>query len=257
MLSVLDVFTPEKPAVNAEELVSLLGFSRGTTYRYLRELCAAGLLSRSGSTYSLGPRIIGLDFHIRQVDPILRASQPVLKQLSEKFECDVLLTTIYEDHVIVTHHEQGSDRIQMSFGRGRTMPLFKGCGSKAILSALPSARLAKIYKAHVDETAAAGLGRSWSEFRRTMAAIRRANYVVSKGELDPGNIGVAAPISPSEDMQPGAIIMVFRKTRYEVLDEHNIKNTITAAAEVIEKRTRQLTAGRPPELAWLEAPVGW
>jgi hypothetical protein len=58
-------------------------------------------------------------------------------------------------------------------------------------------------------------------------------------------------------MQPGAIIMVFRKTRYEVLDEDNIKNTITAAAEVIEKRTRQLTAGRPPELAWLEAPVGW
>ena len=88
MLAVLDVFTPAHPLLTAEDVMSRLGYSRGTAYRYIRELCDAGLLTRVGGCYALGPRIIELDFNIRQWDPVLRASQSSQNALRGEHEVD-------------------------------------------------------------------------------------------------------------------------------------------------------------------------
>ena len=54
--------------------------------------------------------------------------------------------------------------------------------------------LKALFAHHAGEIADAGLGESFEEFRRGLAAIRRAGVSVSRGEIDPGRIGVAAPI---------------------------------------------------------------
>ena len=82
MLSVLDLFTSEQPVWTAEEMIAKLGYSRPTGYRYVRELCAAGLLARNASKYFLGPRVIELDYQIRQADPLTTSGQEVMKELA-------------------------------------------------------------------------------------------------------------------------------------------------------------------------------
>jgi DNA-binding IclR family transcriptional regulator len=230
MLAVLDLFTPEHPILTAEEVMSRLDYSRGTAYRYIRELCATGLLSRSASAYALGPRIIELDGYIRQCDPMLLASQPVMQQLRDKFDCDVLLTNFFNDRVVVSHHERGRDNLVVSYGRGRLMPLFRGPASKAILALLPAARLKRLFADHQSEIAEAGLGTTWDDCRKAFAAIRRAGHVTSFAELDPGNVGVAVPILQQPPSPPGCLVLVFRDTRYAVIDKALMHQVLKDAA---------------------------
>ena len=69
MLSILDLFGARAPVLSAEEIIARRNYSRPTGYRYVRELVAAGLLVRAPGGYSLGPRIIELDW----LDPPARS----------------------------------------------------------------------------------------------------------------------------------------------------------------------------------------
>lgn len=240
MLSVLDVFSPDEPVLGADTIMGRMGFSRGTTYRYLRELAGSGLLTHLNGGYALGPRIIELDHAIRQCDPALRAGQPVMRALCRQFDCDVLLTSFFENRVIVSHHERGGEPITMSFGRGRQMPLFQGCGSKMILASLPRARQKRLYETHSDAIAASGLGSNWVEFRAALDLIRRAGHAISIGELNEGNVGVAAPIVPHPPGWPGSLCLVFSAARYGIIDKALVVKVVVAAAECICHRIRNL-----------------
>jgi DNA-binding IclR family transcriptional regulator len=233
MLSVLDAFSPDAPVLGADEIMQRLSFSRGTAYRYLRELSGAGLLTHINGGYALGPRIIELDYAIRQCDPALQVGQPVMQELCQQFDCDVLLTSFFENRVIVSHHERGGDRITMSFGRGCQMPLFQGCGSKMILASLPRPRQRRLYDAHADSIAAAQLGTTWREFRASLDPIRRAGYAISVGELNAGNVGIAAPIVLDPPQSPGSLILVFSAARYAIVDKPLVVKIVqTAAARI-------------------------
>jgi DNA-binding IclR family transcriptional regulator len=239
MLTVLDVFTPANPVYGVDDIASRLDYSRGTTYRYLRELTAVGLLSRAPAGFSLGPRIIELDFAIRQCDPMLTASQPAMRTLRDRFECDVLLVRFFDDRVVVCHHEHGSDRITVSYGRGRLMPLFRGAGSKILLASLPVARQRRLFQTYPADIAEAGLGHDWKSFRAALVAFQRAGIAVSVGELDPGNVGVAAPIGADQPAYASGLIMVFSTARYAVLDKALINTALTHATLQIATALRR------------------
>src|SRR5580704_16272660 len=75
MLQVLTLFNASEPLLTADEIMQRLDYTRPTTYRYIRELCAAGLLGRFANGYALGPRVIELDYIIRQADPVLKVAR--------------------------------------------------------------------------------------------------------------------------------------------------------------------------------------
>lgn len=230
MLAVFDVFTPAEPSLTADEIITRLSLSRGTGYRYIRELAGVGFLARVGGAYSLGPRIIELDYFIRENDPNLRIIQPMMRELSDRFECDAIWTSFFGEQVVVTHHERGEGVQAVSYGRGRRMPLFRGAGSKVILAALPVAQQKRLYQRHETDILAAGLGASWKEFRRALTTIERAGFCISKGELDQGNVGIAAAISLDPPNPPGSLVLVFSEKRFAIIDESVVAGIAMDAA---------------------------
>jgi DNA-binding IclR family transcriptional regulator len=223
MLAVIDLFTEAEPTWTPEEIAERLGCSRPTGYRYVRELVAAGLLRRAGaSRYMLGPRIIELDHQIRATDPVLRAGQPIMEALADTTGCDVLLSNFYGDRVLNVHHVPGLERLNIRFGRGVPMPLFRGSTSKAIIAFLSTAQLKRLYARHGSAIAAAGLGKTWEEFRRAMLAIRRAGYATSSGELDPPNLGIAVPVFAADGEVLGSMSLVTLIKRWDLLDRERI-----------------------------------
>ena len=233
MLAVFDVFTPQDPSLTADEIMARLNYSRGTAYRYIRELTSAGFLKRIGGSYSLGSRIVELDYFIRENDPNLRIVQPILHALSERLECDVLWANFFGDHVVVSHHQRGAAAQVVSYGRGRRMPLFRGAPSKVILSMLPPARLKRIFDASAEEIRLAGLGESWADFKSRVTAIRRAGHFVSVSELDAGSIGIAAPVRADSSCPPGSICLVFSAKRFAIADENLLVQIAKDAAAQI------------------------
>lgn len=234
MLALFDAFSAEHPTLTAEDIMARMGYSRGTAYRYVRELVAVGFLARStGSAYTLGPRIIELDYAIRQCDPVLTVAIPIMQALRNKLECDVLLTSFYDTRVVVTHHERGGDAIRVSFGRGRVMPIFRGAPSKAILAWLSSVRQKKIYKDNSVEIATAGLGTSWPDFKAKLTALRKLGHCVSYEELEPGNVGVSVPLN-AEPANTRSLSLVFSRSRYDIIDKALVIELLKAAGEQLD-----------------------
>ncbi len=229
MLAVLDLFSPARPVLTADEVAAKLACSTATAYRYIGRLCAAGLLARFQAAYALGPRIIELDHTIRQGDPLLRAAQPIMRELRDATGCDVLLASMFGERILAIHHERGADPSTVSFGRGRPMPLFRGAGSRAIVASLPAAQQKRLFIAHRSDAEAATFGADWPAFRTAMEGLRRAGHSVSLGELEPQNVGVAAAIS-ADGALPASLVLVLNRQRYAIADKPLVANMVMQAA---------------------------
>src|SRR6185437_554556 len=96
MLAILDELAQNGPVLSAESLIARLGYSRGTGYRYIKTLMDRGLLQRLASGYGLGPRIIELDFELRERDPMLALLGPVIRQLAQDTEGHALLAQFFD-----------------------------------------------------------------------------------------------------------------------------------------------------------------
>lgn len=235
MLAILDLFTEETPAWTAEDIIDRLGYSRPTGYRYVRELCSAGLLRRgSSSTYLLGTRIIELDYQIRVTDPMLVAGRRIMHDLAARTGYDVMLAGIYDGNILTIHQEHGSEGVGATFGRGRQLPLFRGTLSKVVLAGLPRARQRRLYESHAQAIAKAKLGQSWDEFAAALKGIRAAGHCVTLGELDPGLVGISVPVRMNAEKAPGALALVMSKQRYATLDVARVVDMLQDAAAQIE-----------------------
>lgn len=238
MLTILDLFTEQEPVWSTADLIDALETSRSTGYRYIKTLHDAGLLTtvRNGY-YSLGPRIIEMDLQIRQTDPLLLASQGVLEDLVENVGHSALLLTAFRDSVLCVGEVRAPSSPANRFSRGQRRPMFQGAGSKVILAYLPHHRLKAIYARYSDEIERAGLGASWTEFRKNLGEIKKNGYLLTRGEFNPGVYGVAAPILTDQKTSVGSVGVAW--------DEHvrdiNVEQAIRAVKEAATTISRRLT----------------
>jgi DNA-binding IclR family transcriptional regulator len=246
MLSVLDLFTEKAPVWTADDICSRLGFSTSTGYRYIRELAAAGLLTRiTGGAYVLGARIIQLEALMRSIDPISRLGRGVIVSLVKQTGCDALLSNIYGEHVVNVLHERGVENLPLTYVRGRPHPRFRGAMAKAILAFMPRSRAARLYEAHKEEVAASGLGSSWNEFWQNLQVIRKRGYSDSRGELDAGVVGFGVPVFNGDEVL-GSVALGCSPGRLKVLNQPMLIELLKAAAAQISTAIEGISHPQTP-----------
>lgn len=236
MIDVLDLYSDTDTLLTAEDIANRLQVSRPTAFRYVRELCVAGFLANYSGRYSLGARIITLDYRIRQSDPVLKAARPVMRVLSAETGCSSVLCRMYNEEVINVHDEAGYDDPGVSFsGRGRPLPLFRGSASKIMVATLPPARLKKMHERHRQDPDVLALASDWTAFKAYYAKIRQAGHYVSKQEVDANTVGIAAPVSVPGVGTVAAISLVFSANRLAMLNTDGLAAALkTRCAEVVQ-----------------------
>ena len=247
MLSVIDVFTEEAPVWTVDDMASGLGYTRATTYRYVGELCNAGLLTRiAHGAYALGPRIIELDRQIQRGDPLLTVAQQVMQKLLRPDRGQVvLLCSLFREKVLCVQ-QAGEDRaLAVSYARGRPMPLFRGATAKAILAWLPERRLTRLYLENQPEVQEAGLGRTRDQFLASLKAIRRQGHSITHGDVDPGVVGVAVPVF-GEGGVMGSLSVVFPESRFPERQSLQVVSRLRQAADDIGAGLARLAQGPGP-----------
>ena len=241
VFAILDLFTQQRPAWHPDEINEALGYARATGYRYVRELVEAGFLQKvAAGRYTLGARIIELDFQLRHSDPVLLAAMPVMAALADRTRLDAVLTTLFSgDQIVDTHRAFAPDkRLALQYGRGRPRPLLRGAAPKILVAHLPRTALMRLYERHADEIAALGEGQTWPEFRAAMTAVRAAGLYVSLGELDPGVGAAAVPVINAEGDVVAALALV---GTVEQLQQHGapaLKTRLDEASQAIHARLR-------------------
>lgn len=211
---ILDMLGEEHSTITPELVAELLGTTRSTTYRYIKELCDTGFLMQlSRGVYALGPRIVELERKIQLSDPLLNSSRPLMKEHVGLVPDSVLLLCgLWGDRVLCLHQETAPSTnghaplIQRA--RGIPFPLFKGAASLSILANLPLPKRRAIYLQHSPEIAEAGLGQSWDEFRRHTRTLKAERIVVTSGTFGSDLVAVASPILDSDGHAFGSITRI-------------------------------------------------
>jgi DNA-binding IclR family transcriptional regulator len=236
MLNVLDLFKPEQPVIDVEIVCTQLGYTPASAYRYVRELVDVGLLVRLPRGYALGPRVIELDRHMTDYDPLLNASKRLVDELVAQTGLEVLVSELYGDTVINVMQRAGADDAPVSHGRGRPMDLFRSATARVILAYLLPRQLRRIYDSDTRHEESRRIGVDWKAFSKAMLAIRKNGYCISVGELDPGKTGIAAPIFDEKNRILGSITLVGRNERFQAFNEHFLASQIVAAGRSISEQ---------------------
>lgn len=239
VFAILDLFTVARPTWSADEINRVLGYTRPTGYRYVKELVDAGFLQKAGhGRYALGARIIMLDFQLRQTDPVLQALLPRLDHLVQRSGLDAVVTVALGDQVVDTYRASTSHALALRYGRGRARPPFRGAAAKVLMASQPRAYQDRWYAAQTQESLQESGLDSIQEFRQQIARIRSEGGYLSLGELDPGVGGYAIPLRDAEGDLRCALTLVGHNADLEKIGSGTLKEWLLEA-----------TAGFAEELA--------
>lgn len=205
-LDVIGLISLESPLIRVDDVTERLGYSRSTAYRYVRELCDAGLLvQRFGGQYSLGPRILEFERLLELTDPLYRAGRVVMPAM-RRDDSVLLLQEISGEEQVTCLYKVGPDeleyqgqRLKLRRARGLPTPLFQGAASLALLAWLSPYQIRRTYLSSAGKIAEAGLAKSWGAFRKSLSAIRRKGYVISRSPVTPVLVGIGVPIFAREE----------------------------------------------------------
>lgn len=214
VLEVLSFFDEHRRHLRAIDVARLLDVSEATAYRCIADLESAGLLERVGTgDYVLGPAIVELDRHIRVGDPLIAAAADVMQSLAERSGGTVLLCRLHGLKVLCVHQVRGRHGpAEMSYERGRPMPLYKGATSKIILAHLGDEMLRTLVARDWASLKRAGLPASYGALSAYLAELRAKKVSTAAGEIDPGAMGWAAAIHQGKQLLGSLSIVISSAT---------------------------------------------
>ena len=237
MLRILSYFDLTRPVLTPELLMAELGTSRASAYRDLAQLVQAGLVERVAERgYALGPRIVELDRQIRLTDPLLEAADSLLKKLADDTGGIVLLCRLHGHKVLCIHQARGRHvELDVSYERGRAMPLYSGATSQIILAHLPAATLKELWTRSKAALVKAGWPTTFAAFTQALAELRAQRYCISQGEVDAHALGLAVALHDGEKLL-GSLSVVMPAATATALARNSALARLQSTAGRIEGR---------------------
>lgn len=216
-----------------------LGISAASAYRYAADMVEAGLLSRLSGRYRLGMKIIELEYLISTGDPIIGAASGLMAELAQAAGGDVLLCNMYDQTLVNVAHVSAGKPIVLRYSKGLPMPLFRGSQAHVVLAFMERRRLKRLYEAALEDPArrqdALDIGVDWAQFSRKLRKVRKQGHYISRGELDPGITGVAAPVFSDGEIL-GSLVIVHDRTGMAGVDEAELVRLAMEAAQCLSDR---------------------
>lgn len=247
-MGVLRLYTAERHSWTVPAMSDALGSPASTIYRAVGELVRAGLLEAGAdSCYRLGAAFVEFDRLTRLTDPLVRTGRGVLREtvLQSGMACVGLLSRLYNGSVMcIADEAAGGVDFRSSYERGRPMPLTRGATSKVVLAHLPVRRLNALLAAHA---ACVPPGRPPAEdplaFRAGLAEIRRRGFAVTRGEIDAGLVGLAAPVVSKPQGVVASLSLVVQAADLTDALEHRLVLMLVSAAALLTDRLARDSGG--------------
>ncbi len=192
---IFEMFSINKPEWGVTELSSELDWSKSVTHRILSTLESSGFLQQNKDTskYQLGYRLIELGSIARQNIELIDLAREEMKDLSKKTGETVLLDIPDGIKTICIDKVESNANIKFTCGIGKPVPIYAGALGKAILAYYPEEKIDNVIKAglikHTDNTTD-----NAEELKKELHVIKQRGYSLTKGEWNPGALGVASPI---------------------------------------------------------------
>lgn len=240
LLSVLHLFTEDRLEWTPDAMMERLHYPRPTLYRYLKILSEAGLLvSHPHVGYTLGPKVVEMDYLLRLSDPLVKAAHPMLETLADEFTCTALLVRWYRDRMLCVDSVSSVAEPLSSYPRGRPMTLGGGAIARAILAFLPKTQALPIITAHMADWTAIGMGDTPEAVHAGLRPVRRDGVSMAFGEVTPGVTGTAAPLFDLAQSPIGTLCLTLRQEDADAAVRKRLLQRVPEAAGQISARLRE------------------
>jgi IclR family transcriptional regulator, acetate operon repressor len=194
-LRVLEVVASRQPVAVAE-VARLIGRPKSTAQRALVTLEEAGWIRPGGADrtrWTLTARLTELAGRVGNEVGLREAAEPCLTALRDRTDESVSLCVREGDTTVSIAFYEGRQTIRYVAPVGVRLPLHAGGAGKVILAALSKPERDAYSRRKLERFTPATLT-SRAALLRDLAEIETRGYGVSRGEVTPGAVGVAAVI---------------------------------------------------------------
>ncbi|MDP3058389.1 MAG: IclR family transcriptional regulator [bacterium] len=205
-LSLLDLFTLERPQLTLREVSEMSGISKPTAFRLLNTLELKRYLMRDRSkAYCLGLRFLELGNCVAERLDIRNIALPYIEELVHSVDRTVsLVIKDNADAVYIEKRETGHP-VRLYTRVGRRAPLYAGACPRALIAFLPIAEMETIISAFEFHPVTPTTPMTISELRETIMQERKQGYTLSFGELFEGSAAIGMPIRDYTKAVVGAV----------------------------------------------------
>lgn len=237
-LSVLSLFSRERPGLTAPEIAQELGLSRTTVFRLLHTLQATGHVARREEErfWRLGPAVLSHGFvYLASLDVVERA-RPALMDLRDRTGLSTHMAVRDGREVVYVARFPATTTVNSTVQIGTRFPIHATVMGRMMICDWSEAELAALYPdpdlpAFTEQTP-----RTLAALKEILAADRARGYAVSQSFFERGVSSVAAPVRDASG-RTVATINATSVDNFVSLDAMNgpIKDAVLATAAEISR----------------------
>jgi len=249
-LSLLDLFTRQRPQIGLSELARLSGANKATCYRLMTELSEHGLIEQVGSAreYRIGPAVLRLSALREATVPTREAAQGVLQRLaSETGETAHMSTLIGRRLVSMAFAYPAGRAMLVSMEDADTLAFHATSSGYAVLAFSDPAFAEEALSRPLDRLTEATLT-DQAAVRDRMARARATGFAETEGTFEADVASLAAPLFDADGRCTGALAVAAPSLRMTAAQK-----SLTIAALLGAARDLMALWGGsvPPDLALL------
>jgi IclR family acetate operon transcriptional repressor len=194
-LRILFLFTGNDEAMTVKRIADGVRVPLPTAYRLVRVLAQHGLLEKSERPghYQLGGALLEFSGGFRQRLNIATVAKPRVEKLARISGETVQLTMRNGDHGTCILVKESRSTLRVAPEMGRVLPLHAGASVQVLLAFLPDDERRHLVEGPLTSFTPHTLTVSDKLWRR-LQRIKRRGFAVTRGEVYPGAMGIAAPI---------------------------------------------------------------
>jgi DNA-binding IclR family transcriptional regulator len=234
-LDILALFDDDRLVIGGQEVADQLGVARSTAYRYLQSLVSSGFIEEQRpSGYRLGPRVLELARLARKGIGLSEVARPVMRELVAEVGETVLLTRRTGTAVVCLERESTDRPARLSYERGHILPVNAGASALVLLAWAPQEEIESLIREsglpRLTDATVTDAELLWSRLKE----IRARGYALSRGELDPDVVGIAAPIREESGAVTAALSVA-------ALTHHIPDERVAEVAAAVDTAARKIT----------------
>ena len=199
-LSILSLFSQEKPALSLTEISQRLQLNKTTTFRLLSTLEALGYLQRDQQTKQYRPalELMRLGFVVLSGIEVRQVAAPYLRQLVNELQETVNLAVLDHHEVIYIDRVGSNHLVNIYRPIGSRLPAYCTSTGKSLLAFLPPEKLEAVLAAanwvrYTENTLVTP-----EALKANLALVRQRGFADSDREMFPELRAVAAPIRQND-----------------------------------------------------------
>lgn len=245
-LSLLDLFSENRPEIGLTEIKSLSGFDKGTTHRYLSTLRDCGFLEQNQSTkaYRLGPAVIRLAMVREKTVPRAHIAAEYIDSLASDIK-ELVHISVPQARGMTSLYAKdgGSTGTRVGFNPSELLPYHATSSGLSMLAFGP----ARYRKNHAQQDLTRFTRRTLSEqsaLAQKILATQEQGYARADQSFENEVSSIAIPFFDSGDAAAGSISIATPTSRMK----ERLKETYLAGLISVSRAFSSDIGGKVPDV---------